>query len=210
MLNLSDAVSALNKIADILESDNVPYWIDSGTLLGAYRDKNFNIYDHDIDIRMKESDMVSDGKASIVKSLWEGGFHKIEGNGAEVPQILFSEDVGGVLVDLKFCPENEDFLWYYVWREPDPTPMLHVFPKRFFEKLGVINLYGRDYPCPSPVEEYILHHYGPDWRKFKVRIEDANETDATWDYMKDPPCAMTQGQFFALQQTNPFNLYGGA
>lgn len=206
MLNLSDAITTLNKVADVLEDEGINYWIDSGTLLGAYRDKSFNVYDHDIDIRVKEVDLPDEKMADLIHKLWLKGFKDIEGLKPYHAQVLFCDELK-VLVDLKLCPENELYTWYYAWREPEPTVILHVFPKKFFETLGKINLLGREYPCPIPVEEYIEHHYGGDWRKFKVRAEEANETDISWDYMKDPPCAMTMGQFFALQHENPANLF---
>ena len=206
MLNLSDAITTLNKVAGVMESLGINYWLDSGTLLGAYRDKSFNLYDHDIDIRCKGSEISDEKMADLVRTLWVNGFRDIEGLKPFRSQVLFCDDLH-VVVDFKFCQENDKYVWSYAWREPEPSPILHVFPKEFFEKLGNINLYGKEYPCPIPVEDYILHHYGPDWRMFKVRAEEAEETDVSWDYMKDPPCAMTQGQFFALQRTNPFNLF---
>ncbi len=206
MLNLSDAITTLNKIADILEHQGIPYWLDSGTLLGAYRDKGFNVYDHDIDIRIKEAAISEDKMADLIKALWAAGFRDIEGLKPYRAQVLFCDDLH-VVIDFKLCQEDDKYVWSYSWREPEPLPILHVFPKHFFAKLGTINLYGREYPCPSPVEDYLLHHYGPDWRMFKIRAEEANETDVSWDYMKDPPCAMTQGQFFALQKENPFALF---
>ncbi len=206
MLNLSDAVSTLKKVTSVLEEANITYWIDSGTLLGAYRDKSFNLYDHDIDIRCKAADLPEDKMADLIHALWVKGFRDIEGIKHYGAQILFCDELG-VLVDLKFCQENDKYTWYYCWREPDPITILHVFPKKFFEKLGKIDLLGKEYPCPEPVEEYLLLHYGEDWRKFKVRVEEANETDLSWDYMKDPPCCMTQGQFLALIGENPMRIF---
>ncbi len=206
MLNLSDSISTLNKVANILEDMDIKYWIDSGTLLGAYRDKSFNLYDHDIDIRTKVSGLSDDKLGDFVRKLWMEGFRDIEGLKPYRAQVLFCDDLH-VVVDLKFCHEDSEYTWYYCWREPEPQAILHVFPNKYFLTLGEIELHGRKYPCPMPVEEYIEHHYGKDWRKFKVRIEEAEETDVTWDYMKDPPCAMTQGQFMALQKENPFDLF---
>jgi hypothetical protein len=206
MLNLSDAIVTLNKVADILESLNIEYWIDSGTLLSAYRDKSFNIFDHDIDIRVKKSVLSDDKLAEFIKAIWQNGFRDIEGNKPYNAQVLFAGELG-IVIDFKLCEENDKYVWYYCWREPDPKPILHVFPNKFYKELGKINLCGRDYPCPNPPLEYIEHHYGEDWRMFKVRIEEANETDVSWDYMKDPPCAMTQGQFLSLTQDDPFKIF---
>lgn len=206
MLNLTSAKFTLNKMADILEKDHITYWIDSGTLLSALRDNTINVYDHDIDIRVKESEFTDERIAEFVKIMWSAGFREIESLHDPRTQILFGN--GSEMIDFKFCYEDNEHLWYYIWREPSPLPMLHVYPVSLFNPLGKIKLMEREYPCPQPVEEYILHHYGPDWRKFKTRVEEAEETDATWDYMKDPPACMTQGEFFALKHINPMDLYG--
>jgi len=204
MLNLGDSIKTLNKVADILEAQKINYWIDSGTLLSAFKDKTFNIYDHDIDIRYSEID--EESEAELVKQLWKGGFKVIEGGKAMRAQINVLSEFD-IMVDLKMSFQDDKHCWYYCWREPDPTTMLHVFPRKFFDTLTTIELHGREYPCPNPIGEYIEYHYGPEWQKFKVRIEEANETDMTWDYMHDPPCSMTLGDFYALQQENPTDIF---
>ena len=45
-----DWISALKIITQILEQDNLAYFLDMGTLLGAVRDQSFIPWDNDIDI----------------------------------------------------------------------------------------------------------------------------------------------------------------
>jgi len=195
------ANEVLQQTADVLESLHIPYWIDSGTLLSAYRDQNINHLDHDIDLRCF-SDKVDEAKtAELVKGLWLAGFHHIEANKPIKAQILALHQQR-ILLDFKFCHIKDNLLWYYCWADPYPQPLFHVFPTRFFEKLGKIELLGREYPCPQPIEEYIIRHYGPDWRKFKVRASEANVTDLSWDYMHDSPACMTQGQLDRMLGNN--------
>ena len=52
MISPETANEVLQLTADVLEELNIRYWIDSGTLLGAYRDKAIIPYDHDIDVRI--------------------------------------------------------------------------------------------------------------------------------------------------------------
>ena len=205
MLKPSQAKEFLEKTANILESLGLTYWIDSGTLLSAYRDKDINIFDHDIDFRVYEQDVTDEITPKLVGALWEAGFNWIEATKPIKSQILAAKN-REIMLDLKLCYRDEEHVWYYCWAEPDPRPMLHVYPVKFFD-LGKIELLGREYPCPQPIEDYITYHYGEDWRKFKVRPQDADKTDLTWDYMKDPPCAMTLLQFWVLKGESPYTPF---
>lgn len=209
MLDENAAKYVLETISDLFERSGFTYWIDSGTLLSAYRDKSINIYDHDVDIRMLMSQVDEKEEANIVKKLWELGFRSISNVQNRRAQILASHPIGtGVMLDLKFCEEDETDVWYYCWKEPDPTPSVHLYPKRFWDRMTTIELMGRHYPCPSPIEEYIEHHYGKDWREFKVRADEAEETDLSWDYMHDPPCSLSITDFIALKSPQPEIMAG--
>ena len=151
------ANEVLQKTADVLESLHIPYWIDSGTLLSAYRDHDINAYDHDIDIRCFESKIDEAKTAELIKGLWLAGYNVIEANKPPRTQFL-AVHRQKILLDFKFCHTKDNLLWYYCWAEPNPQPMFHVFPVRFFEKLGKIELRGREYPCPQPIEEYLVRH----------------------------------------------------
>ncbi|EML1937537.1 LicD family protein [Providencia stuartii] len=45
-------ISTLSHIDDICKNNDIEYWIDSGTLLGAFRDNKFIPWDEDIDLCM--------------------------------------------------------------------------------------------------------------------------------------------------------------
>lgn len=206
MLRLEPAKKTLEKTVQILEELGITYWIDSGTLLSAHRDGTINLLDHDIDIRVFEDEISDDLTLDIIKGFWKAGYRYIVDDKPIKAQILCL-NWDDITLDFKLCHRDKEHLWYYCWKEPDPQPIVHVYPIKFFKKLGEIELYGKKYPCPQPVEDYIIHHYGKEWRDFKCRPEQAEDDDVTWDYMKSPPCAKTLGQFYAMKKVHLYDPY---
>ena len=51
------AVETLKKIKTILDKNNINYWLDEGTLLGAVREKKLIEWDHDIDLSIWYTDL---------------------------------------------------------------------------------------------------------------------------------------------------------
>jgi len=202
VLDENAASEVLANTCSVIKSMGLTHWIDSGTLLSAYRDGGINVYDHDIDVRMLLDEVSEETETELIKRLWSIGYRSIANLQNRRAQILASHPRGtGVLLDLKFCEQDDKDVWYYCWKEPDPTPSIHIYPIKFFKNMGQIELMGNKYPCPTPVEEYIKYHYGDEWRLFKVRAEDAEETDLSWDYMKDPPCSMSLPEFITLKSS---------
>lgn len=199
MLELESARKTLESVADALEGLGVNYWIDSGTLLSAYRDGTINIYDHDIDITVFEDEISTERLADIIRAFWLVDFNMIYDPHLQRAAVLLRNRYS-IMLDLKLCYRDSEHVWHYCWQKPSPIPVVYVYPRKFFNNLGLIELLGRRYPCPQPVEEYLLYHYGEDWRLFKVRPEDAKETDLTWDYMRDSPCSMTLDKFNELKE----------
>ncbi len=68
------AVEALKKIKTILDRNNINYWLDEGTLLGAVREKKLIEWDHDIDLSIWYTDLEK------IKPL----FNEIEKTGVQV------------------------------------------------------------------------------------------------------------------------------
>jgi len=192
-MNRDAAIKVLSRTCDVLDSMGLPYWIDSGTVLSAYRDKDVNVYDHDIDIRTPMHAWKTEEVGELIKQLWLIGYSTFKDSGDARMQILaYHKD--DVLLDFKFVYFDDTDAWYFCFGDNEEA-VLHMFERRFFDNLETINIHGRDYPCPSPVLEYIEAHYGPDWREFKVRASEADWTDLKWDYMKDTPALCTLDEF---------------
>ena len=59
-------LSLLRKWKEIAEENNVRYYLDAGTLLGAWRDEEFIPYDGDVDLAVHVDDLVALRKLSIL------------------------------------------------------------------------------------------------------------------------------------------------
>ena len=51
------AIDTLRKLKKILDKNNINYWLDEGTLLGAVREKKLIEWDHDIDLSIWYTDL---------------------------------------------------------------------------------------------------------------------------------------------------------
>src|SRR5690606_9383215 len=54
--HMAEEKAALAEIAAIFKKANIPFWVDCGTCLGAYRYGGIIPWDHDIDISILEPD----------------------------------------------------------------------------------------------------------------------------------------------------------
>lgn len=200
VLDKEQANKALNNIADILEKMGVPYWIDSGTLLGAYRDRDFIDLDHDIDVRILPMGCPEERMLELITELWKRDFRVLVQNYGQRAELI-CVNTDRVMLDLKFAYTDGTYLWLYIWGAPASreAPRVHLYPIRFFFSLGEIELRGRKYPTPEPIEEYLVCHYGKEWRQFKSRSEQAEDTDLKWDYRFSPPCAKSLEELMALR-----------
>ena len=191
MLDIPRANKLLQATAELLEKWGALYYLDSGTLLGAYRDKDFIPFDHDIDVRVLPGQISMEKMPDFIKGLWSIGWRAILQNVGTRAELICLDN-SDLMLDLKFAFQDENLLWVYCWEQPHEKypPRVHVYPRSFFDKLGEIELGGRKYPTPSPIEGYLEHHYG-EWEKFKKGSDAANMTDLKWDAMYHPPCAMS-------------------
>lgn len=204
MLDVKIAEKALVDITKVLEGfvGRKGYYIDSGTLLGFVRDNSINHLDHDIDIRILPEKLPEEKMPDLARELWQIGFDCLSSNvGRRAELICISNDTL-LRLDLKFAYRDENLLWVYCWEQPASfaEPRVHVYPIRFFKKMGTIKYKGRVYPCPTPVEEYLTWHYGKDWKEFKANPKDAEMTDLKWDHMNGPPCSMSPSELMAKRK----------
>ncbi len=162
----------LSVLSDILNSAKIEYWIDQGTLLGAYRHGKFITRDSDTDIAIKNEEQfdsllellksklpniyASERKASHCKGyrIWlkTGGTFKGTFEGREIQWPLVCCDV----MFYQYYEQDKTYVQQYQGFGVDTIfiPEVVIFP------LDQIEFEGSMYPCPNRIEEYLEIQYG--------------------------------------------------
>ena len=165
MSQKEQATQNLLDFAALLDSLGIIYWLDGGTILGAYRDGDFCADDHDdIDIFCWAKGNI-ELKQSIIQRANAIGFQVVghwEGD-ARTPglgqEVAFSRD--NLKIDLNFFERSGDTAWGCAYVRNVCIPQ--VCPAAFYDNLVPIEFKGRTFNAPGPIEAYLEHRYG-DWR----------------------------------------------
>lgn len=162
----------LSVLSDILNSAKIEYWIDQGTLLGAYRHGKFIARDSDIDVAIKNEEQfeslpellksklpniyASERKESHCRGyrIWlkTGGTFKGTFEGREIQWPLVCCDV----MFYQYYEQDKTYVQQYQGFGVDTffIPKIVIFP------LDRIEFEGSMYPCPNRIEEYLEIQYG--------------------------------------------------
>ena len=173
---------ALLEIKKVFKALNIDWFLTYGTLLGAYREKDFISHDIDIDIGV----FFEDFNENIEKKFLEYGF--IKKNSFEVDNGKFAiQEVylyNGLYIDVfYFKKEKNSLIGYGFINENglswDNTIKKYggllvrelIFP---YEGLEVYNFLGVDCKIPKNPKKHLSSHYG----------ENFMDKDAKWDPSK--------------------------
>lgn len=155
----------LRELAELLSTAGVPYFLMQGTALGAYRDQDFTPTELDVDLGALAEYFVP--KTAILKDLLE-----LTGFGVELISAPFRRvrtivaHKYGVKADLVSWARWKDRRFASSPVDPVhvPRPYCIVHEAAQLETYQLVELFGRPYYVPSPVEQYLAREYGPDWR----------------------------------------------
>ncbi len=156
------------KVLDILEKNNITYWLMCGTLLGAVRDKAFLPSDHsDTDIGILKDDYWKVRK--IFNKECSSFFSKYKYNFIRRREITISSSDWKYKVDIFPMERDNDKYYIYSYRKSSTGKWDHewraVFPYENFFPLKQINFLGRKVNVPKDPEIILETHYGKGWNK---------------------------------------------
>ena len=133
-LNKDIAKDILIRFKNIAEKNNIIFWLDCGTLLGAVRNKDFIDYDIDIDVRIYFNDI-----PKLIKSIPELKENGLDILRTSINEISFIKD--GEYIDIEFLKK----------------------PTKYTKELDTINFLDTEFKIPKYIDEYLTIMYG-DWR----------------------------------------------
>lgn len=147
----------LKKLTTIIDELSIKYWIDYGTLLGAYRKHKVIDNDHDLDISIlfeKEifnSEMLCE-KLSLNYYIMH---HSVDSYICLYPKN--NSDFNMAHIDIYFWQIEDKIMKSCTWSE--------IFtPKHFYDELEFVDLEGIKFQCPRHLEQYLQFRYGEDFQ----------------------------------------------
>lgn len=160
---LTDLVNMLPYLTKLLEANEIKYWLDWGTLLGAVRNGKIIPWDFDIDLGIQAEDIAK--VLSLRVDVWKDGYD-IEPCSVLPSKLLFykKDNHGDAFhIDMDSWITDGDIL-----RSNFNPDIIHTA-----EELGVlvdIEFEGRLYPAPRDPEKVLERLFGEDWRTPKVSL----------------------------------------
>jgi len=159
-MTLKDRWKFLLEVKEVLDKAKVPFWIDFGTLLGFYRQGDFLETDPDMDIGVKREDQ--DKVKNVVSELEKIGKVITRVDRADKYYLagykVYRDDFW---LDIAFF-WNCDGKWILPISE---WPKVMVFKEEYYNNLVDIEIKGVKFKMPEKIEEYMVLHYGEDWRR---------------------------------------------
>jgi hypothetical protein len=162
----------LSILTDILSSAEIEFWIDQGTLLGAYRQGKFIERDSDVDIAIKDENQFR-ALSKLLDSKLPNGY-EWERKGSHCRGYRVWLKTGGtfngtfegkeihwplVVCDVMFYQhdnERDTFVQQYQGFGVETV----FYPGEVIFPLNLITFEGSSYPCPARVQEYLEIQYG--------------------------------------------------
>lgn len=179
-LNYEWALENLIELVNIFKKYDVKFWLDSGTLLGYYRNKNFISHDHDIDIGVNFSEFNPNIILDMHNSEW-----KIETFGYANDSLHVRVIKRSTIVDIFFYYPIADNKVKYSVFDSDPVGLRQL--DYIFNSFGIkqIEFLGYNFYVPDDELDWIITCYGPNWN-----VEDPN-----WNHLSPLNLKYTDNYF---------------
>jgi len=188
-----NAKIALPIVYDFLEENGITVWLDWGTLLGAYREGEFIVYDHDIDLgityegfKKLQEVRLGNPEKQYNKDIIFGAYVNAPDN---IPTMMSSSH-SNVKIDIYAWfkkGDNHNLCMFY--NKEKKKYVVNTVPAHYHENLVKFKFLDREYMIPEKTEEYLTFLYTENW---KNRVKSGGHSNSLQSYMV-PEEIMEQG-----------------
>ena len=155
-----------------LDSVNILFWLDFGTLLGVYRDGAFLPNDLDIDIGL----FLDNYSIELENAMKKQGFELIKEFSINNKKYGLEQTymLKGVTIDLFYYTIKDDIMYSHLFHNfPNLTytesikvkggflPIEQYLPLSSFDEISFLN---QKFTVPTPTDQYLSYHYGVDYK----------------------------------------------
>lgn len=149
-------------VVDVLEKNEVKYWLDYGTLLGAVRGGDFIEGDSDADLSIMDKDKIL-FRELMIKLCEEKGYSfggQFNGAGLQICHPINRR----AHIDIFFWVEKGDMLDRVSYVKGTDERKGRGFPAEWVKLLSVVMIDGKYCCAPNDPEAFCKFRYGKDWR----------------------------------------------
>lgn len=159
----TDLLQMLPYLVNLLETNNVKYWLDWGTLLGAVRDGKMIPWDFDIDLGIFDDDVAK--VLALRVETWKDGYDIMPCPVLSSKLMFYKKDNHGEAfhIDMDSWLKDGD-----VYRSNFNQEIIHT--EEELSEFETIDFEGSAYPCPKNPDEVVERFFGEDWRTPKVSV----------------------------------------
>lgn len=176
--NIRNSIEFLKLVTDEFDINNTPYWLDCGTLLGAYRHSSLieNDYDLDIGVLIDNIDYVnifinkleSTGAIENVDYLHYG--KKVND---KILKLIYKLKDDCRWIDIYFFRKNSNYLESCFFSDETTSKVKTNLYQ--VENLETIKLGDYYFKCPSDVPKFLKIRYGENYMIPQARCEELNK-----------------------------------
>ncbi len=159
--SIYDAERALRDLKKIFDSNNVPFFLVSGTLLGCIREGQLLGHDKDIDLGVWDTFSAE----QLIRMIRLAGCFFILPNSTE--DLVVVRHLNGISIDIFIHRKVDGYIYHSgvkcVWRNTSFTLQNYLFLNEL-------------YSIPDNYNLYLEENYGYDWRIPKINFDSALDT----------------------------------
>ncbi|XP_065187447.1 uncharacterized protein RP688-like [Sycon ciliatum] len=161
-------LNVLKLVAEILEKEDITYWLDCGSLLGAYRNGKMIPHDNDTDVSMLGDEEFDRARKALRQNL--PSVYSIEDGTSYAEKLLISHNASGTYQysdNIDFSNVTGDVYKFKLRQDGTLQQIYYKFnlgERRYQHDwvfpLGKIQFEGLTLPCPNNVKAYLEEMYG--------------------------------------------------